>query len=518
MAWGARQRDVAAGAVVVGAAFVVVLWVLARIPLGMDSIPSLDIYAYSWPIFLYTQAALEQGHGLLWNDLQSCGQPFLGIVSTTLLYPPTWIFLPFEADVWLRGQAILHLAVAGLGSYALARELDLGRTAALGAALAFELGGVGVGIATWSPLVQGAYAWIPMALACAERVLRSPRPEAAIALGVVLTLQLLAGFPQLSVFTYELLGLRALFELATRRGGSRGRGLAVLALGMALPLALAAVQVLPTLELASESVRTLPLAAHEYSQPGGEHSWVDFRRVTGRRVPVSGTVAGLFGVAAALLAGASLAATRRRRAIAFYLSAGGLFLALVFDTPLRDAYRLLPIAGDLRIPYRFAWVTSFCLSVLVGFGLEASSAERRGSGAPSRTLLGSLTALAGIWLLSPRGLESWEWVVAALVLLAIAMPSPRPAAEGLRSAALVALLAASLIGSDAHSALGFLPDDTTLRESSAAFEFVRERQNASERVYAAPGLPRPVDLSMRSKTAALYGLPTIVDYENLASR
>ncbi|MEN8182821.1 MAG: YfhO family protein, partial [Myxococcota bacterium] len=37
-------------------------------------------------------------------------------------------------------------------------------------------------------------------------------------------------------------------------------------------------------------------------------------------------------------------------------------------------------------------------------------------------------------------------------------------------------------------------------------------------VYAAPGLPRPVDLSMRSKTAALYGLPTIVDYEHLASR
>ena len=37
-------------------------------------------------------------------------------------------------------------------------------------------------------------------------------------------------------------------------------------------------------------------------QAGGEPSWADFRTRTGARIPTSGTVAGLFGIAIAVTA------------------------------------------------------------------------------------------------------------------------------------------------------------------------------------------------------------------------
>jgi hypothetical protein len=39
-----------------------------------EGVPSFDIYAAHLPNIIYALASLKQGHGLLWNRLQNCGQ------------------------------------------------------------------------------------------------------------------------------------------------------------------------------------------------------------------------------------------------------------------------------------------------------------------------------------------------------------------------------------------------------------------------------------------------------------
>ena len=62
-----------------------------------------DIYAHFYPNMLYAVRSIRDGgQGVFWNPLQNCGQPFFGISSTGLLYPPYVLFLVLEADHALR--------------------------------------------------------------------------------------------------------------------------------------------------------------------------------------------------------------------------------------------------------------------------------------------------------------------------------------------------------------------------------------------------------------------------------
>jgi hypothetical protein len=512
--WG--RADLGAAALLVAAALGIVFGVLWRNALAAQSFPSLDIYAYSYPIFLRAQTALAQGHGLLWNDLQNCGQPFFGIVSTALLYPPNLLGLVVGAPAWLWGQAIFHLGVAGLGSYALGRQLGLGRSAALGGALAFELSGIVVGLASWSPLIVAAYVWLPAALACQERILRAPAATWAVGLGGILTLQLLAGFPQVAGFTYQVLALRVVWELLVRRNWAWRRALGMTALALVLPLVLGAAQLLPAAEVMQESVRTLPITRVEQAGNWGK-SWEHLLAKFADRVPAGGGPQGLLSVMSIALAGAAIGMARGRRIWAFYFLIGALFLSLAPETRLFDFYRELPVLGSLRNSFRFVWVTSFSISVLVGFGLEALAADQgeRG-GRPRLALAGALLAVVALHVAVPFGLAWWEWGLAGGALAAAVS---RPRIGFASTVCLLMLLVVCHFVQDWRPTLGFLADEAPLYESAPAFERVGELRTPQDRVCP---LLEPADLesdlAMRAKTPSLHGLPSIVDYEHLTSR
>ena len=89
-----------------------------------------------------------------------------------------------------------------------------------------------------------------------------------VALGAVLTLQLLAGFPQISLFTYQVIVLRLLWELVASRRQQRWRGVAAVAAAALLPVGLAAVKLLPAIEFARLSIRGAGLSRADFV-PGG---------------------------------------------------------------------------------------------------------------------------------------------------------------------------------------------------------------------------------------------------------
>lgn len=324
-------------------------------------VPTNDFYGMFYPTIVHARASLLHGGGLLWNPYQACGTPFLADSQVGLFYPLNLVFFVLDREAAFQLSVWLNLLVAGGGAFLLARTMGLGAPAALAAAIAFQLGKLGVDLASWSPIHVGTYAWMPLALWAAERLVRTSSARGAMLLGVVLTLQLLPGYLPLFYFTCQMVALRVLWALVTREAARPLALAAAAAVGLLIPPLLAAIQVFPSLEMASVSVRTRPLPAWQVGQGPNV-----FRGI--------GSLAdGYVVVGFAALALLSLGRPGRRRQVAFYalVAVGYLLLSLGPGTPLFDLYARLPLGTAFRFSDRLRWVTSFALAMLVGFGVDA---------------------------------------------------------------------------------------------------------------------------------------------------
>jgi hypothetical protein len=489
-----------------------VLWQQA---LSGESTPSFDIYAYFYPNVLHALRSFQEGHGLLWNTFQNCGQPFFANPQTALLYPPNWLFLILDIDAGLMGLTVLHLSIGALGTYGLGRALELDRLSAVAGAIAFELGGASLGLAAWMPNISGAYAWMPVAVCIGERLLRTGTLSSAIALSVVLALQLFAGYPQVAFFTYQILLVRVLWTVAAKQSDWKAAALVVAAMGMA-PL-LAAVHLVPGIEFARESVRSAALAVAEFESMSV--SWETFRSLVDRRATGPGTT---FSIIACAVAGIGLAGLRRSPAVACYALLTVVFVFLSFDTFVSQAYRLLPMATMFRGPDRFLWPAGFCFSVLVALGVHAVRTPSTG-----RSMIGTPVPAALAWrglgLVFGAGVYVWlaggtlrngEWALLAALLLAVMIATTARRFEVVGAISIVVFLAASLFPL-ARSPLGMLANASgEMARNSAVFEIMQERVTNADRILSV-GLN--TDYSLMHKAPALFGMRGIADYEPMTS-
>jgi hypothetical protein len=234
-----------------------------------------------WGVYLlqfypWRQLAVEQiraGHWPLWNPYLGAGTPLAANLQTAAFYPLNVLFLLMPVERAFGWELALHVALAGLFAYYLARTLGLSRFGALVCGLAY--GGGGYIIARWVfPTMVCAAAWLPLLLALTERLISNLHyPLSDIQqhrywivdiglLALVVALQLLAGHAQTSFYSLLIVAAFALFRLVQRqvaRGKLQVRQI-LLAAGCLLiallwGIALAAIQLLPTAELAAHSQR-----------------------------------------------------------------------------------------------------------------------------------------------------------------------------------------------------------------------------------------------------------------------
>ncbi|TMA34516.1 MAG: YfhO family protein, partial [Deltaproteobacteria bacterium] len=477
--------------------------------------PAHDVYAYFYPNMLYARDRVRDGgRGLFWNPFQNCGQPFFPFSG--LVYPPHLLFLVLTGDRALRAGLFFDLVVAGAFAYGLCRELGAGTLAALCGALAFQLGNATVALAAWAPFMVAPYVWIPAAMFFCERSLRAPSVREGVGLAVVLAVALLSAWPQTVFFAYQLVGLRILWEVATRRRGLSRTAILTAGVGLLLAPLLAAVQLAPALEVATASVRNAPLRLQEIAPMG----FLDWGRVRfavalrdGARQP--------FVLAPCLLAGAALLGASTRRRALFYLLAGVLYfvLALGPNTPVFQAYTKLPLGSVFRDPGRFMWLASFSLAVLTGLGVDAVLLRRRAERWARHAGLAAVGAsLAGFWLLAGNGLRPLEWTAAGLALVGGVMAS---AGTGFRRAAgalLLGALVVNLVAAPPKTWEYLLPSDAPLFAHERVFASVRARMSPQDRVYLSYEDPRALLFGLMQKSASLFGVPSIHDYEPQMAR
>jgi hypothetical protein len=515
---------VAAGAAVVGTCFLVV-WGLSNPSGGI----AYDTYQHYYLNLVYAARRVhEGGSGLLWNPLQNLGEPFFGISSSGILYPANVFFLILGPDEALRAVCVTNLTIAGIFAYLLCRTLGTGRLAAACGALSFELGNTMIDVTSWSPMVGGPYVWFPAAMFFCERILQRPAFRDAAALGVALAIALLPGFPQIVFFIYQVIALRVIWEVLTNWSALRVTTFAHLGAGLLLPPLLSAVQFFPGVEMARLSVRGGDLSAAELA--GNAITWPVFRRTLTQRGSLFNPI--LF--TPWLLASASfLRAATRRRAL-FYLAAGALYLCLGMgsETPLYDLYQELPFGRLFRDPYRFFWVTGFCLAVLAGLGADALLSQpltRPRLRRLSATLLPAV-ALGGFAAATLSGLVLLERVVGGLVLAATAFVALIPRGRRAAGAFLTLILAVSAFAFHqpgvprsvrSYASMRsppirrLLEDGKLLFTNESLYRRLGESMTPQDRVYL---LSSTADFTLAPKALMVVGLSSIRGYEPQPTR
>ena len=366
-----------------------------QLTLGGRVLVSFDTLAYFYPLLTYLGEALRDSRIPLWNPDHFVGAPFLANPQTGVFYPSNWLTALVAAPVAYSWSVALHAAVAALGAYAFGRRaLRLGSFGSLVTAVVFAFGGFFTAQAVHLNQMAAA-AWLPWLVLATDSLVRRPRLPVALGGATALALAVLAGHSQvvyLSAWAVGIWGGLALLAglRAERRRSADVKGIAgwlaprlgALALLGGVGIALTAAQLVPTLELSREGIRSGGLTFDEASS----FSFPPWKALvsllpTFGRVGVFSEWVGYVGVAALTLAGIALVGVRDRRALALGTLVGvGLLFALGQYTPVYEAfYHLVPGFDMFRVPARWLLLYSFGLAGLAGVGLDALRPARSGT-------------------------------------------------------------------------------------------------------------------------------------------
>src|SRR5205809_516484 len=215
-----------------------------------------DILNFHYPLHKIMIESYARGEFPLWNPYVYLGQPMLANPNYMAFYPTNLfhLFLPFNYAFKL--HFIVHPILGGLGLYFLQRRLGLDALAAFGGALVYQFCGPVLSFLNLYSIVQAVSLMLWIAWAFFGSLYDS-RWRRIFVFGAILALQIITFEPlllQCSLWLLAGIALLYLLESGERTNALR-RILRVGAVGGMFGLALAAVQILPTLELLPRSIR-----------------------------------------------------------------------------------------------------------------------------------------------------------------------------------------------------------------------------------------------------------------------
>ncbi|MEW6756393.1 MAG: hypothetical protein AB1505_36285, partial [Candidatus Latescibacterota bacterium] len=210
--------------------------------------------------------AVASGCWPVWDPYFSFGHPMLGNPDAQVAYPPTWLNLVMPPWTYYTLFVVSHLIFSALGVYALGQRLGISAPGSLAAAAIWVCSGPMLSLVNVYHHFAGA-AWMPWVLLGARTALASGGLGPALLWGATAAMQALAGSADMCLMTGLIAAVDVLGHLRWRRptDPSNRRILATCLVALLFALALAAVQWLPTLEVARRSARwSLPAWMRTY--------------------------------------------------------------------------------------------------------------------------------------------------------------------------------------------------------------------------------------------------------------
>jgi O-antigen/teichoic acid export membrane protein len=408
---------------------------------------------YVWKQFLVDSVSSRTVP--LWNPYLFSGHPFLANGQHSGLYPFTWLAFLLPLSRAFGVFAVLQLGLAGAGMYVLSRVLGAGRTGGLVAGIVYQFSGFLI-VSTVHPMIVAGAAWLPPLLALVECTLtrrrfwkqkRAMLPWALLG-AIALGLQVLAGHPEITYFVLLVVagyaGWRLLHSLATHPRALWRTEVVSPALGVmlivVLGMALGAVQLLPTFEVAHDSFRqgavtlrevlgwaypkrriitflipnffgnpthrtlvdvfsgaTVRASVNAYGDPVSSFDYGIKNYVEGGAyLGILPLLLAIVAVLRSFILPGSMSVTpgtssgRRRlnglRAwiaqphIPFFTVLSLFSLACIFGTPVYALVYALPFLNQSHSPFRWIFPLSVAVSVLTGLGVETLIRFRRAHG------------------------------------------------------------------------------------------------------------------------------------------
>jgi len=399
----ARRRRWIAGAALL---IPVLAWSVPFVPRSR-CLYGIDFNSYFRPhLMMARDCWLLDGEVPAWNPHQYAGTPYLGNLQCQIYYPPNWIFLALPPEESYEFLVAIHLLLAGWGTYRLARGFRIGRAGAVIAGLAFSLSfSLGARVLAGHLTNFVAQALAPMFVHLVFRAWRKPGATSGALLGGWTGLLILGGTPQW-IYHLAALGAAATAWKMWTVKESRIGGMATILIAGLLGALLSAASWLPSLEVASESMRGETRAFYSAFGVGAQQGLVpsDLLHAATPWIPhAEGRLwdrwwheKGLYiGILPLLLVGAGI----RRGPALFFAIAGGLALADAMLPPVHWILSWIPGYGTLRVPARSVWVAVLCMSLLAGFGWDCVRWRRIW---PTAILLVGMATVAGIVYRAPR--------------------------------------------------------------------------------------------------------------------
>lgn len=257
-AWSDRAW---AGPALIAALVIVFYWVPLTSPAASIQWDAADMH---YPLQKYFSDHVRSGGLPFWTPYLFAGYPFLANPEVAAWYVPHWPF--FLAGITPRGiqlELALNAFLACLGAFLWLSRLVSHRSAAILGALAYGLSGFFAGHSSHVGLFSAA-AGFPWLLLAYRRAADSGGLRYTALGGLAGGLMILAGYVQIAMYGFLGLGLYSLADIiGTPRGWSRRalRTAGIVGGMLAGALGIAAIQILPGLELTRYSIR----AAENYS-------------------------------------------------------------------------------------------------------------------------------------------------------------------------------------------------------------------------------------------------------------
>lgn len=213
------------------------LFFYGAIPFHSDT---LRLYFPSWAI---GKRLFADGFFFLWEPFRNMGQPFLASPQNQALYPVRLLGIILDYINYNQFFVFFHVSLATFFGYLVGKLRFKDNLPGIFLALVFGFSGLMWGRVVY-PAELATLAWMPVLIYLFYR--RRP-----LLMGIALGLQWMAGFPPLFILGVLFLFLLGIFE-KNRREALKISGVATL-----VGVGLAAVQILPFLEMLRHSGRAL---------------------------------------------------------------------------------------------------------------------------------------------------------------------------------------------------------------------------------------------------------------------
>ena len=365
---------------------VAVLWFCAEILTG-GKIPFFrDLGTYFYPIKFSLAQSFQAGEFPLWNSNMAAGFPLAAAFQPAVFYAPSLLFYLFPFFDAVRLTFLAHFLIAASGAYYLCRLWKYPIHLCMIGAILFALGGTTVSLSNLLNHFQSAV-WLPWMILCWERFLNTSSWKTFFALVLVLVSALLAGSPEIYIFSLALLlldGIRVSWDHPER---SVARAILSLVAANLFVALLGMIQLLPTIELLLQSRRDGSISFQEASlwslQPASLLGFffpdkeVDISVPLGVRLffarDIPFFLSHYLGVLSFLgMSAWAWYAPRRERLLIISLISISLLLALGNWTPV---YRFLYDENDffrvIRFPEKYVFLTYALLLFAILRGLAA---------------------------------------------------------------------------------------------------------------------------------------------------